>query len=70
MSRLLEWVKHTLYNLETEDVILGIAIGTVIFFVLLVVAIFIALFGPVTVITIFILLLCIGMGVLIAGSLL
>lgn len=69
MSRLLEWAKNTIDDLEPEDVILGIGIGVIIFCVLLLCAVFLALFGPVVVIAIFILLLCIGMGVLIAGNL-
>ena len=70
MSRLLELVKNTIDDLEPEDVALGIEIGATIFFVLLVVTVFLALYGPVVVVVIFILLLCIGLGVLIVKKVL
>lgn len=69
MNRLLEWAKDIVDDLGTGEVILGVGIGVIIFCILLLVAIFFALFGPVVIVAFFILLLCIGMGVLIAGSL-
>lgn len=69
MSRLVEWLKDTVDTLETADIILGAGIGVVIFCVLLLVVTFFVLFGPVVIAALFALLLCIGMGVLIAGSL-
>lgn len=69
MSRLVEWLKDTVNFLEPVEVILGAGIGVVIFCVLLLVVVFFALFGPIVIAALFALLLCIGMGVLIAGSL-
>lgn len=69
MSRLVEWFEDTVDSLELTEVMLGIAIGVTIFFVLLVVATFFAMFGPVVITALFVLLLCIGVGVLIAGNL-
>lgn len=69
MSRLAEWLEDTVDTLGLTEVMLGVAIGVTIFFVLLVVAIFFAMFGPVVIMALFVLLLCIGVGVLIAGSL-
>lgn len=69
MRRLVEWLEDTVDSLELADVMLGVAIGATIFFVLLVVAIFFVLYGPVVIAALFILLLCIGVGVLIAGNL-
>jgi hypothetical protein len=69
MSRLAEWFEDAVDSLELTDVMLGVAIGVTIFFVLLVVVIFFALYGPVVIAALFILLLCIGVGVLIVGNL-
>lgn len=69
MSRLAEWLEDTVDTLELPEVMLGVAIGVIIFCVLLLVAVFFALFGPVVIMALFVLLLCIGVGILIAGSL-
>ncbi len=69
MSRLLEWVKGTVDTLDGDDIIVGIGIGIIIFCVLLLAAVFLAFFGPVGIVPFLVFLLCIGMGVLIAGSL-
>lgn len=69
MSRLLEWAKDVVDDLGTGDVILGAGIGVIIFCILLLVALFFAWFGPVVIVAFFILLLCVAVGILIAGSL-
>lgn len=69
MSKLLERVKNTIDDLESEDVIMGIGIGVIIFCFLLLGAVFLAFFGPVGIVPFLVFLLCIGSGILIAGSL-
>ena len=69
MSRLLEWVKNTIDDLDGDDIIVGIGIGVIIFCFLLLGAVFLSFFGPVGIVPFLVFLLCIGSGVRIAGSL-
>ena len=69
MRAIVEWFKDTVSDLGAADVIVGIGIGVIIFCILLLVVLFFSLFGPVVIAGLFVLLLCVAVGILIAGSL-
>lgn len=69
MRAIVEWFKDTVSDLGEADVIIGIGIGVIIFCILLLVVLFFSLFGSVVIAGLFVLLLCVAVGILIAGSL-